>query len=406
MDTSIEYISDLALAELRASGYMESTINEYRKHFRFLSIFADTHNRRQYTPETGMLFEKVIKGERVKCLGRYPRQIRHRCVKMLNAYLEYGDFGLDLPKPSNTEQPCSNGFRELLAKYISSLDNDGKSHNTIDSFRNVSCKYLRFLESRGIFAPDDATATTLHEFISDLRTTWSSGSIRTALSALRSFFMHTGNESLLCTVRGIRSIRIRKILPVLTDEEDALLWDALENSVEVSLRDKAIVMLCLVTGFRAVDVVRLCISDIDRDKGTLSVIQAKTGNPLLLPLLPAIGNKIADYIQRERPSDSGGILFLRSKAPHTALSGHSACYAIIRRTFRIAGISLDGRIGGTRLLRHNAASKLLRSEAPIETISAVLGHCDPDSTEIYITTDDIRMRECCLPLPSKMEVRV
>ena len=35
---------------------------------------------------------------------------------------------------------------------------------------------------------------------------------------------------------------------------------------------------------------------------------------------------------------------------------------------------------GTRFLRHNAASRLLRAAVPLPTISAVLGHASQEST--------------------------
>jgi site-specific recombinase XerD len=50
------------------------------------------------------------------------------------------------------------------------------------------------------------------------------------------------------------------------------------------------------------------------------------------------------------------------------------------------------------LLRHNAASTMVKNAVPIETIAAVLGHANPDTTDIYITTDEYRLRECVLPM--------
>ena len=50
------------------------------------------------------------------------------------------------------------------------------------------------------------------------------------------------------------------------------------------------------------------------------------------------------------------------------------------------------------MLRHNAASIMVRNAVPVETIAAVLGHSSPDSTDIYITTDEERLRECVLPM--------
>jgi site-specific recombinase XerD len=285
--------------------------------------------------------------------------------------------------------------------FLTSLVQDGKSKNTLDSFRNVSCKYFLFLESLGVTSLESATKETVQGFLSCIRETWAEGSLRTALSALRSLFRHTGQADLLETADHIRPIRTHRIIPVLTEQEECLLWNALEKSGDISKRDKAIVLLCLITGLRACDVTRLRTSDINWHTDTISVVQQKTGNPLSIPLLPALGNAIAEYMISERPANREEILFLSKNGPHGPLAGHTPCRAIILRTLRIAGISLDGRICGTRLLRHNAASKMLRSEIPIETISAVLGHSAPDSTEIYLATDESRMRECCLSIPNQ-----
>lgn len=50
------------------------------------------------------------------------------------------------------------------------------------------------------------------------------------------------------------------------------------------------------------------------------------------------------------------------------------------------------------MLRHNAASTMVKNSVPIETIAAILGHSSSDSTDIYITTDEYRLKECVLPM--------
>ena len=50
------------------------------------------------------------------------------------------------------------------------------------------------------------------------------------------------------------------------------------------------------------------------------------------------------------------------------------------------------------MLRHNAASTMVKNEVPIETIAAILGHATPDTTDIYITTDVKRLKECVLSM--------
>ena len=66
--------------------------------------------------------------------------------------------------------------------------------------------------------------------------------------------------------------------------------------------------------------------------------------------------------------------------------------------FTAAGVA-DPR-AGTRLLRHTAASRLLRAATPLPTISAVLGHARIESTSVYLTVDDERLRGCVLPVPA------
>ena len=63
----------------------------------------------------------------------------------------------------------------------------------------------------------------------------------------------------------------------------------------------------------------------------------------------------------------------------------------------MSAAGVDG--AGTRLLRHSAASRMLRSGSPLPLISAALGHADPASTDVYLETDDATMASCVLALP-------
>lgn len=80
------------------------------------------------------------------------------------------------------------------------------------------------------------------------------------------------------------------------------------------------------------------------------------------------------------------------------LTDHASCHAVVSRVFNLAGIEKSGRMLGMHMLRHNAASTMVKNEVPIETIAAILGHSSPDTTDIYITTDEVRLKECVLPM--------
>jgi nitroreductase len=68
-----------------------------------------------------------------------------------------------------------------------------------------------------------------------------------------------------------------------------------------------------------------------------------------------------------------------------------------RRAVGKAGIT-DVK-AGTRFLRHNAASRMLRAAVALPTISAVLGHADPESTNQYMSVDHDRLLQCVLEVP-------
>lgn len=70
---------------------------------------------------------------------------------------------------------------------------------------------------------------------------------------------------------------------------------------------------------------------------------------------------------------------------------------VITEVFGKAG--LTNVRAGTQFLRHNAASRMLRAQVPLPTISAVLGHADPESTNQYMSVDQDRLLQCVLEVP-------
>jgi len=106
---------------------------------------------------------------------------------------------------------------------------------------------------------------------------------------------------------------------------------------------------------------------------------------------------LADYVLRERPATHDDHVFVRRVAPHVRLGDHAAIHRVTATVFRAAGVSAAK--GGTRLLRHNAASRMLRAATPLPTIAAVLGHASQESTKQYMSIDDDRLLRCVLPVP-------
>lgn len=110
----------------------------------------------------------------------------------------------------------------------------------------------------------------------------------------------------------VKGQRERIVNPFTADEVNAILG-TIENSDRYNLRDRAIILLADDTGLRWCDIRDLKLEDIDWNKGTISVIQKKTGKPVVLPLSGKTMNAIADYILNERPKCSLKEVFLSKK---------------------------------------------------------------------------------------------
>ena len=67
-------------------------------------------------------------------------------------------------------------------------------------------------------------------------------------------------------------------------------------------RDYAIILLITRLGLRGIDVKRLRFADLDWPGNRLSVVQAKTGHRVQLPLLKDVGWAIIDYVRSRPPA--------------------------------------------------------------------------------------------------------
>lgn len=405
MKTALGSSVQEVLEQLKVANYCQSTILMYQRVYNRLLQKAAAM---QIDTFCDALAECFANDSASKINGTYchSRKCLHNsCIRKLRECAEKGYVGWKPCVESRVVKPASMEFQNLHAKFLEHLETERKSKNTVHSYRNISCKFLAFIESLGHTDLRTVTVESIHEFFIDLKGTWNSGSLRTAAAGLRSFLSFAEDGSRLLTAVPEKLLRKRAIIPVLTQEEEQAVWDVLKTDA-VPSRDKAIMLLLLLTGLRAVDIVKLRLSEIDWKCDAISISQKKTSEPLVLPLLPAIGNAMARYIINDRPESDLPYVFLSYNAPHGPLKDHSGCYAVVRNIFIRAGIRLGNELKGTRLLRHHVASKMLKKGVAVQTISLTLGHINPNSADIYLTTDDKKLRECALALsviPMKVE---
>src|SRR5271163_732438 len=365
MDTTVSGIGAVVVAELRAAGYMESTVGQYAKTIKALTEFA---SGREYSTSLGAEFASMTTSPRT---GRFSPQRRldyRRLTAVFDSYVRTGRVDLSVRgRGGGGPRPACAALAALDAAWEAEMAGRGLAAATREAYGRVARGYLVFLEQRGITDLGEAGGGSVLAFLESLLDRWAKSSLFWVVSNFRPFLKFTGRTDLVNALNLAGVKRFHAIVPVVGDADEELVVRACASGV-VSARDAAITLLALATGLRACDIVALRMGDVDWRGHTIGIVQCKTGNPLTLPLPALLLSKLASYVLDERPASGDDHLFLRMKAPHTRLGDHATVHRVTVETFRKAGVNQPR--AGTRLLRHNAASRLLAAAVPLPTIAA------------------------------------
>ena len=131
-------------------------------------------------------------------------------------------------------------------------------------------------------------------------------------------------------VLSLPVIRKKRVFPPLTKDEIQRTVAQIDRSTVMGKRDYAIILLGARNGLRGCDIIHLKLTDIDWRAGEIRLIQKKTGNPLVLPLLPDVGEALKEYILNGRPDSSSEFIF-EGDASISALQQNSGINASLVR---------------------------------------------------------------------------
>ncbi len=179
-------------------------------------------------------------------------------------------------------------------------------------------------------------------------------------------------------VRGVPLIRTPRTLPRVIGPEQA---DAF-TAVLRTHRDRAMVAAMLLGGLRRCEVLGLRIADLNPGEKRVFITEGKGGHQRIVPVSQRFFAIVADYLDQERPQESGtALLFVVLKGP--------------RRCMPLSAAGLDEivddarrRTGITQLtchqLRHTCFTRLREAGMALEAIQAQAGHRSIESTRIYL----------------------
>lgn len=391
MDIRISSVWSLTSEAMEAAGCERSSIVQCGKHFRYLEGSCEGGI---YDEAAAVKWIRASKPDGTPYCANVVGA-RKRVVGIIERYCAAG--GIDLSMRSRSPprpMPESTALLDALAEYDRGNHALGPAKGTCGYYWRLAREHPLYLERSGVRSPDAAGPDSILGFVPDILSRWSGTDGRHLASSFRPFLKHLGRRDLIDALKLAAPPKRHGTAPMLDDADEGAVALACCNRL-VPARDAAITLLALTTGMRACDIADLKLEGIGWRAATAAVIQQKTGNPLTVPLAPALLEALAEHVLERRPDSEFPDVFVRTKAPHVPYRDHAAIYAATARTLRAAGA--EG--GGTLPTRHNAASRMLGAGAAPPVISAVLGHSDPDGTDVYMEAGERDMAACVPPLP-------
>lgn len=268
----------------------------------------------------------------------------------------------------------------------------GMSPNTVEAYTRDARNALAF------FADNDipltrVTAETAMQFFGTLDDIGiARRSQARTMAGIKSLFryllleQYIGNDPLLLLETPHTGIHLPQVLD--TCEIDAM-TAAIDQNSPFALRNHAIIETLYGSGMRVSELSDLRISRINFDDGYV-IIEGKGSKQRIVPISPVALTLIESYMEqrakgRIRPGCEDTLFLSRQGRPLTRVM----IFYIVRDLAAAAGITKEV---SPHTLRHSFATHLLEGGASLRIIQELLGHESIATTEIYLHTDNTRLR--------------
>lgn len=301
------------------------------------------------------------------------------------------------------DDACTNGgsgllgeLDELVAEFTGYCQRErALAPTTVENYLNQVRPFVAW-SARDRRAPlAQLTIREVHQFLRWRSGSCSAGSLTVAATALRALlrWMFLVGRLDCRLADGIGPVRYPKLAGVPKALPVADL--ALILGLEMSARDRAVVLLLARLGLRSSEAAGLLLEDVDWRAGTIR-ITGKGDDHQLMPLPAEVGEALATYLGGERPGCTDRHVLLAAVAPHKPI-GRTGVSCVVTRLARRAG--LDGHVGAHRL-RHGAASAVLAGGGTLSEAGQLLRHRSIAATAIYAKVDDHALRALVRPWPA------
>jgi len=224
----------------------------------------------------------------------------------------------------------------------------------------------------------------------------SSLSVGSYITSVRKFYEWTEGEKVYPNIaKGVKSPHRKQTFKKQHLTETAS-KDLLHYFEEKSLRDFAIVNLCLRTGLRTIEVVRANIGDITFKGGQRVLLvwgKGRDERDEFVVLTPKSWEPIKRYLETRKGAKAGEPLFVSDSRQN---KGERLTTRTISGICKegLKAIGLDGREFTAHSLRHTTAVTILTQGGSLTDAQSVLRHASPTTTQIYTESikEELRLK--------------
>ncbi len=200
--------------------------------------------------------------------------------------------------------------------------------------------------------------------------------------------------SLAESVPGVAVWHNTVLPPTLEPGQVQALLDSCDRGTVTGRRDFAMLTVLARLGLRSAEIAGLDLDDLDWRAGEI-VVRGKGSRIDRLPMPTDVGEALVAYIRDGRPAVVSRKVFIRRKAPLSAI-GTTGVSNVVRSACRRAGVLPMG----PHRLRHGLAAELVAAGAALPEVAQLLRHRDLASTAIYAKVDRVALSSLAQPWPT------
>lgn len=408
MNTQIEFKTQIKniREEALKIGYSKSTMNGYlniwNNFIKWKNEDNFIYNKDDYIKFLFEYYDFNINSYTNKSKSRHQEYMRSK--RILDDFDTYKKYMLKRVLSNSLYKVYPDNWNSTLDNYIEYLKNVRcNTDNSIKLKKDYVKRILSYFYQNKITNLNDITKEHVTLFI-NMAVNSGKVSLRRNFYVLREFLNYLFIENILKVdlsiyVPKIKEVKRKKLPTYLKQDQVESLLESIPRTRNTEIRDYAIILIAARLGLRISDILNIKVKDIDFKNHKFKVIQPKTQNINVLPLLNDVGWAIIDYVKNARPKCSNEYLFIKHSYPYKKMEQ----FTQYRKYFQKTDIELEeSHHGGIHNLRHSFATNLLENGIPIDIIANSLGDSRETTSNTYLKLDKIKLKACVLEDPNEL----